>query len=177
MVKHKRSNPFIRGYIILFIFIVLLAGCIDQESEDKNIHDNTALKEIERMYEKAMPDDMAMLIVNEPNKDELNKIKYIEKVRLEENGQELLLVPAYNSSKLKVIQVTFEDGQLIEKDIVFEQTNTQDHFALLLEVFRPEGTPQYKIVVEYTGGSGEYLIAYDGKDGNSHFEYIGEETP
>jgi hypothetical protein len=177
MAKQKRSNPFIRGYIILIIFIGLLSGCIDQESEEKNIKANSALKEIERMYEEEMPDDMSMLIINEPNKDELNKIKHIEKVRLEENGQELLVVPAYNSSNLKVIQVAFEEGQLIEKEIVFEQENTQDHSALVLEVFRPEGIPQYKIVVEYTGGRGEYLIAYDGKDGDSHFEYIGEETP
>lgn len=177
MVKHKRSNPFIRGYIILIIFIGLLSGCIVQELEEKNIKANSAIKEIERMYEETMPDDMAMLIINEPNKDALNKIKHIEKVRLEENGQELLLVPAYNSSKLKVIHVAFEDGQLIDKDIVFEQKNTQDHFALLLEVFKPEGIPQYKIVVEYTSGSGEYLIAYDGKDGDSQFEYIREDTP
>jgi hypothetical protein len=177
MAKHKRSNPFIRGYIILIIFIGLLSGCIGQEPEEKNIKANSAIKEIEQMYEEEMPDDMAMLIINEPNKDEINKIKQMENVRLEENGQELLLVPAYNSSNLKVIQVAFEEGQLIEKEIVFEQTNTQDHFALVLEVFRPEGIPQYKIVIEYKGGSGEYLIAYDGKDGNSHFEHIREDTP
>ncbi len=163
------------GFIVLILTTGLLSGCVNEEAEEGK-KKNTAVEQLELLHEEEMPDNMAMLIVNEPNKGEVDKIEHIKKTTLEEEGQQILIIPAYNGSNIKVVTVSMEDGSLIEEEDVFEQANTKDNSAVLLEVFRPEGMPQHKIIVEYEGENAGYLISYNGKEGTPHFEYVLKDT-
>lgn len=162
------------GFVLLILVSVFLSGCINEEKETSKAKDNKVVSQLQLLHEEDIPDNMAMFVVVEPDKTEIDKIKHLEKFKIEE-GQQILIIPAYNDATVKIVEVSLEKNNLVEKSVVYEQVNTEDEFGLLLETFRPEGVPRHKVVVEYEDESVKYLISYNGKDGDAQFEYVLED--
>lgn len=168
--------------IIILIFIVTVAfiGCkANEKSVDESktnvsesiISVNSALKIVSSKGEKI--NDLAIgLILNSPDKSQLDQVSNLDKHVIEESQEKILILPLKNGSDIKVEKVKYENDKFIIESIVTENKNTPDGYGLYLTVNRPEGIPQYQIVISNKDTSAIYTIQYNGKDGTPPSEWI-----
>lgn len=171
----------ILGIIILIsISTIAFVGCKGNEKSlneskinvaESTISANSALKIITNKGEKT--NDLAVaLILNSPDKLQLNQVSNLNKHLIEESEEKILILPMKNGSDIKVEKVKYENDKFITESIVTESKNTPDGYGLYLTVNRPEGIPQYQIVVSNKDISATYIIQYDGKDGTPPSEWM-----
>jgi len=178
--------------IIILIFIIPFAfiGCkaneksIDKskanvvEPESSNSDNkvqtnskNSALKLLTSKGEKI--NDLAIaVILNSPDKSQLDKVSNLSKQIKDESGDEILILPIKNGIDIRVEKVKYENSKLITESIVIENKNTPEGYGLYLTATRSEGIPLYQIVISDKNTSSTYILQYNGKDGTPPIEWI-----
>lgn len=103
------------------------------------------------------------------DKQAVEEVKEEAKVFIEE-GPETIAIRSENSGikKLSLVALEYDpvEDELLEKETLKEEENIEVDEKITWEVIYSEGIPSMKLLWELQSGeTGEYLIAYDGKDG------------
>ena len=168
----------IYGFLLVLCIFTLFASCDRLEGKDENggasggkeITQNSAMESLSlgTQEEKALA-----VILNFPDEGTLGKVKSLKTYENDDSEETLLLIPVENGTRLEVKTLQWDNDTLKETGTVYVAENTEDGYGLYLRAIRPEGAPLLKIVIESPSGvRGEYLIAYNGKDGTPEREII-----
>lgn len=127
------------------------------------------------------PDDALAAIINEPfEKSEAAKLLEAEAKILSINladdglgGDRAYIVPREPGSSFELHQVEYDDdsGEFYKKSTLYSD-RLQPNAAVYGTFQRPEGVPRYMISISAENAYGEFLFAYDGRDGTPPIEYV-----
>lgn len=118
-------------------------------------------------------DNTLAVILNFPDEETLKKVPDLKTYENDDQNETLLLIPVENGTRVEVKNLEWDNQNLKETGTAYVTEKTEDGYGLFLRAMRPEGAPYLKIVVESpSGAKGEYLLTYNGKDGNPEIEYI-----
>lgn len=191
-----------KKHLLNFILIICLAfvmGCskIDSliESNSENLSkDNTdtiiesstttddvilnsEVSDSDCFWKENIVDDTAMIIVSNITDKEMNTLNNVENIILNKDGEEIVVVAAIDDVTMEIWSVEYADNNLVEKELVHKRTNMKKNEAINIKAVLPEGIPNYKIKGNCNKGNFEYDIAsHDGKNGDTHLQYISYET-
>ena len=168
----------IYGFLLVLFIFTLFASCNKLEGKDENegasggkeITQNSAMESLSLgiQEEKALA-----VILNFPEEETLKKVKSLKTYENDDSEETLLLIPVENGTRLEVKTLEWDNQTLKETGTAYLAENTEDGYGLYLRAIRPEGAPLLKIVVKSPNGAqGEYLVAYNGKDGTPEMEII-----
>jgi hypothetical protein len=123
------------------------------------------------------PEDALLLIVNgvdNVNYEDANTIETVTIEGVTSNSESMLLVPKYQESIITIesVEYNIETEEIETKYEMFNSGATRNGYAIRFNAFRPEGAPINKITITYNGETIDYLVSYNGKDGNPTFEYV-----
>ncbi|MBN7773127.1 hypothetical protein [Clostridium aminobutyricum] len=175
--------------IIVFIVLLmmLLSGCSGAPT-DTNNGDNSGKStdndnQVEEQKEgqnsnfnqfKDAPDDAIALLINLPTSDQRSLLKIQETLYLQDTEEKIIVIPrdAHASVELYTVDDISEAGDITASKFYTNEDCGKD-FAMELQAIRPEGLPNYKLLIQLPNGTEkEYFISYNGKDGNPNLEYI-----
>lgn len=115
------------------------------------------------------------LIVNQPTEEDFSRLSTLESYG-DFDEQPMLLIPKYTGCKVTVSAAEYTGERYIAKEVVFTNENTPEGYGLRLNLARPDGIPQYIVTINYKNKTYDYVIASNGKDGNTGVEYIQVES-
>lgn len=111
------------------------------------------------------------VIINNPTEEDLSRVKVTD--QFGDNKQEsMLIIPKYNGSKITISTAEYTGEQYIAKEDLFTVESTPSGYGLKLYANRPEGIPELIITISYQKVNRRYVVASNGKDGNTGIEYL-----
>ena len=117
------------------------------------------------------------IIINTPTDEDLGHLSTLDSYVYEESAKEsMLIVPKYNGSKITISKVEYTGERYIPKEVLYTKEATTEGYGLLVKANYPEGIPQIVITVSYQNKSCEYIVMYDGRNGNEGVKYLKVET-
>lgn len=175
----------IKRWSTLFLMSCIVSMCISGCHEKKPIQDSsnpsgTELNTVtshDSMYNESYElyneiTDLGVVITS-PSEKELSSIKTVETYSSEQNGRDsILIIPKYNGSKIIVSKVEYTGERYIPKETIYTEENTPADYGLLLKTNCTEGIPRNIVTVSYQNKSCEYLVVYDGKNGDDAVTYL-----
>jgi len=167
--ERKILFSFVAGLLCL---ILLIAGCQKEPAAMTNAEILAKLG-----APRLVPGTLAV-VINEPSEEEIKAFAGIETVEEDEGDAKMLIVPVYEGASLRLEQIIWSNakGTFVKGRTVFEKEGISGGEALYLQAYRPEGMPELRIVIKADTESGteygQYLISYNGKEGNQKFENI-----
>lgn len=117
-------------------------------------------------------DGVRMLIVNEPTDVQKEKAPATETVFDEAEQDRVRIIPRSTDARLELWEITYEHNEFTKTNLVYERAVAGEGFVLGGSIARPEGVPQYVLVLSDSAYTLEYLFSYDGKDGVPNLELI-----
>lgn len=181
--------------ILLIIMCILLTGCSNKDGDtivtktvtvtntvtvtesDNNGNNQLTENSLYQSIATDAPEDALLLIVNGANNVNYESANTIQTVTVEgvvSDVESMLLIPKYQQSiiTIEAVEYNIETETVETKYELFNSGKTEDGYVLRFNAFRPEGAPMHKIIVTHEGVTIEYLVTYNGKDGNPTFEYV-----
>lgn len=123
------------------------------------------------------PNEAVLLIVNGADNFNYDNVSLLQTVSIEgvtSTSESMVLVPRYLDSivSIEAIEYNIETEDFDVKHEIFNSGVTPDGYAIRFNAFRPEGAPINRILITYNNETTEYLVSYNGKDGNPTIEYV-----
>lgn len=167
-----------KNYLFIIILIVstifssiILIGCKDNREINSKPNTSNSSSPFE-ILGKDIPEDVMLLIVNNPSSDQLKLVTINENFKLDETNEQILLIPKNTNSTISIWSLEFTDNNLVPNKKIYECEKTPENFVLSATLIRPEGIPQYKVKITSENLTSEYIFSYDGKNGTPNIEYI-----
>lgn len=164
---------------------ILLSGCQTENTMPVPTTSPTptveAAESEESIYNKAYENYKNItelgIIVNEPSEEDLSYLSTVDSYVYQESAKEsLLIIPKYNGSKITISKVEYTGERYIPKDVLYTKEATTQGYGLLVKANYLEGIPHIIITVAYQNKSCEYIVMYDGKNGNGKVKYLKVES-
>lgn len=175
-IYEGKKISFIIILIVIIIFSsIILVGCKNNREIDSKPNTVKSPPAFE-VLEKDTPEDIALLIVNNPSSDQLKLVTISENLELDETNEQILLIPKNTNSTISIWSLKFADNNLVSNKKIYECEKTPENFVLSTKLIRPEGIPQYKVEITSENSNSEYIFSYDGKNGTPNIEYISANT-
>ncbi len=176
MVCKRKNYLFIIVIIVSTIFnSIILVGCKNNREIDSKSNTSNSTSPFET-FGKDIPEDVMLLIVNNPSSDQLKSVTISENLKLDETNEQILLIPKNTNSTISIWSLEFTDNNLVPNKKIYECEKTPENFVLSTKLSRPEGIPQYKVEITSENLTSEYIFSYDGKNGTPDIEYISGNT-
>lgn len=176
MVCKRKNYLFIIVIIVSTIFnSIILVGCKSNREIDSKSNTSNSSSPFQT-FEKDIPEDVMLLIVNNPSSDQLKSVTISENLKLDETNEQILLIPKNTNLTISIWSLEFTDNSLVPNKKIYECEKTPENFVLSTKLIRPEGIPQYKVEITSENLTSEYIFSYDGKNGTSNIEYISANT-
>lgn len=177
----------------LLIVSILLTGCAREVKDSvktvtvtntvtvtqtvESVTDETTENSLYKSIATDAPEEALLLIVNGPDSVDYadgSKLQMFSIEGVTSPGESMLLVPRYAQSTITIesVEYNIETEEIETKYEMFNSGMTGDGYALIFNAFRPEGAPINKITITWNGVTKEYIVSYNGKDGNPTFEYV-----
>lgn len=113
-------------------------------------------------------------IIHRPSSAQLSALQQLNVAEYRENlvEEHVIIVPNEVGSRVKIYQLKFEEGDLVEDGIVFEKYIADEHDVVSLKCYISGGIPNLKIVVEAPNGRFEHILTADGVGNRPATEYF-----
>ena len=144
---------------------------IEESGQSEIIIDSEKNSVLDLLGIEELPKDALAVIINNPSEEILSKVSNLKNFKYQESNESSLIIPIYNDFTIKVVSLKWDEN-LKEGEVLFSSEKSTNGFALHLNAYRPCGIPSLKIKIEGNGMSGEYTLAFNGKDGTPDIEYI-----
>ena len=122
---------------------------------------------IAHYWQEPMPEDSAGLaVVLDLDSGAQAEAATVETMDLDASGESILIIPRYAGSDIRLYSVKHIGDSFVNSGWINAVYNTADDYILQLNMELPETVPTVKVVINCFGQMGEFLIDYDGQDGN-----------
>lgn len=155
-------------FIFLLAFTLIMAGgCGKKADVEKPQSEKPAATEkfnFERFASEA-PDNTNLIVIVSPTDEQKSGIKVTDNFVLDEDGQEIYIMPKDAGSKIDIYSLTFNKLNVdLQKENKQFSAMSGENSCLLIKAIIPEGMPSSGVYVTTPGGEElSYIISYDGK--------------
>ena len=101
------------------------------------------------------------------------EVQAAQVLKLDDSGEHVVIIPRYRGSTVRVYSVKMAGSDFVNTGWLGAYYDTPDGWSLDLRTILPEGGPAVKVVVSNFGKTGEFLVAYNGRD-DSRIRWISE---